>query len=375
MRLLYAFPEPLPLDRARGIQSIHTVAALARTGMTVDLAYVPAGDDPFLHYAVEQPAGVVLAPVSRSLPWPLARVHSNRVFSWRLSRRFASQIDGGTTMVRHVKLAAWLAARRARFLYEAHEVFADTAPAGKSSQRRAEEAAVMRGAAAIIANSAATAKRLGELYGEPRLVEVIPNGVARPDRMAPKDWHQAHRHIVYAGSFFPWKGTSDLMEAARSMPGARIELLGGDPGHIDRNSGDSLVGDTQASGAQIVLRGRLPHAAVAERLASACIAVLPNRADPDSVFTSPIKLFEYMAAGCAIVASDLPALREILAEDEAVWTTPGDPASLAAGIVRLAADPDRARRLGEAVREKSKQFTWDARASRLTAVLQRLEKP
>jgi len=367
VRLLYAFPEPLPLDRARGIQTIHTVAALARTGVCVDLAYAPADENPFLRYAVEQPSGVTLAPLSRSLPWPLARTHSNRMFAWRLSRRFADRLDHGMTLVRHLKLAAWLAARGARFVYEAHEVLADTAPAAKQSRRRVEEAAVMRGAAAVIANSGATARRLCELYGTPRLPDVIPNGVARPDRIPPKDWLQAHRHIVYAGSFFPWKGATDLIEAGRALPGVRIELLGGEPGQIDR-----IPRPASGGGAEIVLSARLPHAAVAERLAGACIAVLPNRADPDSAFTSPIKLFEYMAAGCAIVASDLPALREVLADDEAVWSRPGDPASLAAGLGQLIADPDRARRLGDAVREKSKRYTWDARALRIKAVLQRL---
>jgi glycosyltransferase involved in cell wall biosynthesis len=113
----------------------------------------------------------------------------------------------------------------------------------------------------------------------------------------------------------------------------------------------------------------VPQQEVMRGLARACIAVLPNRDDPDSRFTSPIKLFEYMAAGCAIVASDLPPLRAVLAEDEAVWVRPGDPGSLAEGIRRLAADPERARRMGERAREKARGFTWRARAERLADLL------
>jgi glycosyltransferase involved in cell wall biosynthesis len=99
---------------------------------------------------------------------------------------------------------------------------------------------------------------------------------------------------------------------------------------------------------------------------------LPNRADAESAFTSPIKLFEYMAAGCAIVASDLPAIREILGESEAVWVKPGDAASIALGIAALAADPVRARQLGEGAREKARRYTWEARALRLKALLERI---
>ena len=79
-----------------------------------------------------------------------------------------------------------------------------------------------------------------------------------------------------------------------------------------------------------------------------------------------------MAAGCAIVASDLPALRDLLADDEAVWVKPGDPASLAVGIRRLTADPALARQMGERGREKSRGYTWRARAEKLSALLKGL---
>jgi glycosyltransferase involved in cell wall biosynthesis len=101
--------------------------------------------------------------------------------------------------------------------------------------------------------------------------------------------------------------------------------------------------------------------------------VLPNRDEPDSRFTSPIKLFEYMAAGCAVVTSDLPALRDVLSEDDAVWFRPGDPAALAAGIGALARDPERARKLGERLRETARLFTWQARAEKLAKMLKALD--
>ncbi len=73
MKLLYVFPEPLPLQRARGIQTVHTVAALAAQGADVTLAYVPSSEDPFTAYSVARPGNVRLLPESRSLPWPLTR--------------------------------------------------------------------------------------------------------------------------------------------------------------------------------------------------------------------------------------------------------------------------------------------------------------
>lgn len=365
MRLLYAFPEPLPLERARGVQVAHSVAELARLGMEVELAYVPNPPlDPLAYYGVEVPTGLSLTPLSRSLPWPLARIHSNRLFLWRLQERIAAAPDA-LLFVRHLKLAALLrqSLPGRKLVYEAHEVFSDTAPPAKRARQFDMESRVLRTATLVIANSLPTAERLRELYGE-REIAVLPNGVDWPEHLPPKDWAHAGMHIAYAGSFFAWKGVADLVQAASELPGCTITLYGGDAAQLARERGRA-----PAAGATLEFRGHVPQQEVMRGLASACIAVLPNRDDPDSRYTSPIKLFEYMAAGCAIVTSDLPPLRAVLTEDEAVWVRPGDPTSLAEGIHRLAADPERARRMGERAREEARGFTWRARAERLAGLL------
>lgn len=367
MNIIYAFPEPLPLDRARGLQSVSTVAALGRAGIEVDFAFVPvAGIDPFTHYGLSRPANIRLVPIARALPWPLSRLHSNRLFFANLRRHFGENLSRLPLMVRHLKLAAQIAERLpgASMLYEAHEVFGDTAAAGKREANRALERRIMATALAVVANSGATARRLKELYPAPAVMEVIPNGVDRPGQLPDKPWVEARRHVIYAGSFFPWKGAAELVHASASLPGYRITLVGGDEARIVE-----LGSSVSSEGAQVLFAGHLPHAQVMSRLAAACIAVLPNRDDTDSSFTSPIKLFEYMAAGCAIVASDLPALREILTEEEAIWVRPGDPDALAAGIRCLGEDALLASRLGQRVRDKSTRYTWDARADRLIAIL------
>ena len=361
---MYAFPEPLPLGRARGVQVVHVVSDLARMGQAVELVYVPNPPlDPLRYYGLDVPAGLKLTPLSRSLPWPLARSHSNRLFFWRL-RRHLRGVRDAVIYVRHLKLAAMLLREPGlRLVYEAHEVFSDTAQASAQSAQFEMEALVMRSAILVIANSTATARRLQELHGD-RVVEVFPNGVDWPEYLPEKDWAHAAQHIIYAGSFFAWKGVTDLVRAAGELPGCRISLLGGDSAQVARERATAPAG-----GARLDFLGQVSHRAVADELQSACIAVLPNRDDPDSRFTSPIKLFEYMAAGCAIVASDLPALRDVLADDEAVWVRPGDPLSLAAGIRQLATDPALARGLGQRAREKARGYTWRNRAERLAELL------
>lgn len=365
MKLLYAFPEPLPLPRARGLQVVNTVRALAEEGVAVDLCYAPGGGDPFQASDLVRPEQVHLTPLSRSLPWPLQHIHSNRLFAARLIRHMRGRIPD-VIMVRHLKIALSLLGRfpRIPLLYEAHEVFADTAPEKRRARIAEAELRVVQGAQAVVANSRATAERLAERYGALRNSVVIPNGVDYQSAIPEKDWAQRAERVVYAGSFFGWKGVDDLVAAARELPGLRIQLLGGDPDSVRK-----LRGQVGAGGAEIEFSGRVSPQQVARALERACIAVLPNRADPDSAFTSPIKLFEYMAAGCAIVATDLPAVREILAENEAVWVQPGNPHSLAAGLRRLTQDADFARDLSQRVRAKARRYTWRQRAIDLVRVL------
>jgi glycosyltransferase involved in cell wall biosynthesis len=374
VNLIYAFPEPLPLDKARGLQAVNTVAALALTGMEIEFAFAPVPGprgpvDPFAHYGVARPEGVTLVPLARSLPWPLSGVHSNRLFFSNLRRQFGDRLLTERLLVRHLKLAAKLARDHpgALFAYEAHEVFADTAaPARREANRRLEHT-VMARASAVVANSGATGRRLEALYGRPGILEVVCNGVTRPAALPQKRWPEAGRQVIYAGSFYPWKGVRELVAAVGRLPECRMALLGGDERRVAELKAQCMPG-----GAEIEFAGQLPHAEVMARLATACIAVVPNRDDTDSAFTSPIKLFEYMASGCAIVASDLPSLREVLGEHDAVWTKPGDPVSLAAGIRQLATDTRLAQSLGERVRARSAEYTWEARGRKLKEILERM---
>lgn len=378
MSILYLFPEPLPLQKARGIQVINTVASLAGRGLHIYLAYVPvpAAQDPFAAYGLVCPANVTLVPLSRCLPWPLSffGVQSGRLFFLRLMAWIrsmkANKAAPRLAMVRHVKLAHWLleAGLAMPVVYEAHEVFSDGAPIKKAKRLSLMERSVLQRASAVIAITEQLAIKLRQRYEIARDMAIIPSATALPVIMPHKDWSAPGLSIVYAGSLYGWKGAQDLVAAAKLLPSCHISVIGGDAKSID-----ALRVTLGKEGASVEFLGHLAHGQVMEQLSQACIAVLPNRKGSVSEFTSPLKLFEYMAAGCAIVVSDLPVFHEVLGQEDASWFSPGDPESLAASIRRLVADPKRTEEMGQRMQAMAKRYTWDARAKNLAHLFQTLE--
>jgi glycosyltransferase involved in cell wall biosynthesis len=78
-------------------------------------------------------------------------------------------------------------------------------------------------------------------------------------------------------------------------------------------------------------------------------------------WTSPLKMFEYMAAGRPIVASDLPVLREVLDDEIAELVPPGDLDAMARAIQRLANDPTRRASMGAEAQRRAERYSWRGR--------------
>jgi glycosyltransferase involved in cell wall biosynthesis len=100
---------------------------------------------------------------------------------------------------------------------------------------------------------------------------------------------------------------------------------------------------------------------------AADVLIVPNisASDDSSYYTSPLKLFQYMAAGRPIVASDLPSLRTVLNSENAYLVRPDDPHALAQGIRDALSDHQESTRRTERAREEVKQYTWEKRADRI----------
>jgi glycosyltransferase involved in cell wall biosynthesis len=159
---------------------------------------------------------------------------------------------------------------------------------------------------------------------------------------------------LYAGRLDGWKGIEVLLEAARKMPGIQVVVIGGEADQVR-----SLA----ARYTEVRFLGYRPYKELANNLAAADMLVLPNTGkDPiSSRFTSPLKLFAYMASRRPIVASDLPSLREVLHEDAAYFVEPDNVAALAVAILQGVENPLSIKKV-QAARLAVNHYDWQERA-------------
>jgi ubiquinone biosynthesis O-methyltransferase len=179
--------------------------------------------------------------------------------------------------------------------------------------------------------------------------------------------------IGFIGTFGLWHGAEVLARAVRpvaeAIPQAHV-LFVGDGGTMPRVR-EIVAGD--GVGDRVTFTGLVAQDEAAGYLAACDLLVSPHVGNPDGsrFFGSPTKLFEYMAMGKGIVASDLDQIGTILAHGKTAWLVPpGDPDALAEALLRLARDPELRRTLGEAAREEVvRRHTWTAHVERILAKL------
>jgi glycosyltransferase involved in cell wall biosynthesis len=155
------------------------------------------------------------------------------------------------------------------------------------------------------------------------------------------------------------------------VPRSRLVVLGGIHEEGDFGRIQHLV-RSRGLGDRTEMPGTVPQARVADELAHASVVVVPFlKSAMTERHTSPIKLFEALAAGRPIVATDLPSTREVLRHEEnALLVPPGDPVALTAAIARLLEDPALATRLARAAFDCAPRYSWDARARAILGAIE-----
>lgn len=335
MRLLYFTPLTYPSRFGNRLQVMKMSAAFstqADFALVLAKLHVPQ-EQIFEEYSIKKPFTV--REVGLALLWP-------RSFwqAWRLVA-LISEADAGTVFyTRDVLMAFWLTflSRRFRenYFFELHTL---------SRFPRWIYRRVLVSSRGIITTNARKKDDVVRIFGVDRgRVLVRGNGIDLEEFAALPGKEEARRQlgittfkplVVYAGTVAQNYGAG-VMDVARRLLGGEAEIR--------------------------VISGE--HKTLLLTTVAADILIAPYLAANDHfrLFMSPMKIKEYMAAGRAMIVSDLPAIREILDESAAFFVAPGDAQALADMIRFVIAHPDEAAERAQHAEERARDFTWTKRA-------------
>ena len=170
--------------------------------------------------------------------------------------------------------------------------------------------------------------------------------------------------VTYVGSIQTNRGVDVLVESALHCPELDFRIVGGTPAEVSPL--EALAERLKLTNVSFV--GQVRPQEVPYHLQSANLIVMPMRGNElhTQRHASPLKLFEYMASGTPIVATDMPSVREVVEhKDSAFLVEPDDSKSLATGIKSVLADPDLAGRMGTRARSVVANYSWSRRAGQM----------
>lgn len=164
--------------------------------------------------------------------------------------------------------------------------------------------------------------------------------------------------VVYTGHLYAWKGVDTLASAAAHVAAA-VYIVGGTQKDV------AAFKERWGHLPNLHVTGYRPHEEMPLWQRAADVVVLPNSGKEkiSEHYTSPMKLFEYMASGTPIVASKLPSIEELAGEGRAILVAPDDADALAAGIAKALSGGTQ--KESERARDWIQDHTWQKRAARV----------
>jgi len=204
-------------------------------------------------------------------------------------------------------------------------------------------------------------------------IQVAPNGVDLERYQNLLSPEESRRNLDlpagftagYTGHFYAGRGIHLMFEMAKALPAIQFLWVGGEAVDV----AEWRVQIERQNIKNVTITGFVDNAEVAQYQAAAEVLLMPystsiagSGGGDSAEIASPMKMFEYLAAGRAIVSSDLPVVYEVLNKENAVFCPPEDLSAWCSAISDLHADPDRCKQLGGAARSTAENFTWRARA-------------
>jgi len=371
MKLLYIANSRIPTEKAHGLQIIKTIEAFQLLGLRVE-TLLPHRKN-YIKQSIEDYYNIKTKIETRFIKnyfgWLEGCFYKLYFFLQRISfgtAAFFYALRSGADAIysREITICFFLSLSGRPVIFEDHEP--------KKRMRWLYKIFVKR-----IKKKVVVARNLVELYesfgvDKGSYIEA-PNGVdlaefnnVKPDKSI---WQKEFgcgaddKVVLYVGHFYSWKGVYTLLDAAQFINGIVI-LIGGIP--QDKDKVQSYIEEKRLTNVRV--HEFMPHAQIIKFIKSADVLVLPNtaREERSAKYTTPIKLFEYMASNVPIVASRIESFLGYLQDDEnALLCESDNPGDLAEKINLVLEDKGLADRLAKKALVQSIEYNWKKRAEKI----------
>lgn len=389
MKVAVIAPTSIPSRSANTLQVMKMSQAIAGLGHEVRLAIpVEGGELENENYGWDYLANHYGLSTQFQMEWMPANTRLRKYdYAWH-AVRWARTWEAGIIYTRLPQAAAIASQRGLNTILEIHDF-----PQGNTGPLLFRTFLKGNGAMRLIVITSPLAADLRDKFGSaiaPPFVLMQPDGVDLERYTGLPEPAESRRRLVagnggigrklgnkfqidrftagYTGHLYPGRGISILLEMAKQLPQVNFLIVGGEPrdvARINEAAGENNLENT-------FLTGFIPNAEL-PTYQSACEVLLMPYQDRVSAssggniakYLSPMKLFEYMACGRAIIASDLPVFKDVLSAENAILLPPDEASSWIAALQNLIENPTKRNDLADRAKQTAGEYTWEQRASKI----------
>jgi len=372
--LIYITNSRIPTTKAHGFQIMKMCEAFARLGLNIELLIPrrvnPVKDSPFSYYGVKESFSIKKIPVLdlillSNILGPVANFIESLSFAifsvWRLRK---TNFD---IIYSRDQFTLWLLSfSNYKFVYEIHKL-----PNHTGLYKR-----IWRKAFKIITITEVLKNSIIKAGAEASKILVAHDGVDldmfnavnknTEELKIELNFPEEQFWAGYVGKFKTLEQEKGLKTMIEALPlldkEIKMAFVGGEEAEVKEYK--SLAQRFNVL-SRCIFIGYQPYKRMIEYMKAMDVLVLPSPDSPLAYYSSPLKLFEYMASGRPVIASDLPALREILNDRNSLFFKPDNAADLARTIKMLKSSQMLGYHLSQQALADIKQYTWTNRAKNI----------
>jgi glycosyltransferase involved in cell wall biosynthesis len=366
MRVTFISAAQIPSDTANSIQVMKVCQAFSQLGHDVILlvpGIQPKGLQPtdlMMHYGLHTLFNIEWLPTGR-----------RRFFPWKAVQR-ARRLDTDLLYIWPVQSAVLGLLNRLPVLLEMHDL-----PSGSFGPLWFRLFLFLHGQKRLLPITNALREALEGKYGRLQNAQTVvsPDGVdleryaSLPGPvMARQNLHLPEAlTVLCTGHLYDGRGTSLFMAMASNFPQTSFVWVGGRPAEVEKWKARA----DERGAANITFTGFVPNESIPLYQSAADVLLMPyeqqvatSSGGNTAMICSPMKMFEYMAAGRAILTSDLPVFREILDESMAIFCPPEVETAWEIALADLLTDEQRRQTLSQHAQARVEKYSWVERSRR-----------